>query len=81
MAAPAGLDFLVNKSDWKQHRFDDAPVPEPGPGQVRIRMLESVAATEAERIEARRHELQAWLGTTVVTPRFPTPLQKELAAG
>jgi len=38
MADPTGLDFLVNKSDWKQHRFDDALVPEPGPGQVLFRV-------------------------------------------
>jgi hypothetical protein len=38
MAHPAGLDFLVNKSDWKQHRFDDAPVPEIGDGQVLFRV-------------------------------------------
>ena len=38
MTHPAGLDFLVNKSDWKQHRFDDAPVPELGPGQVLFRV-------------------------------------------
>ena len=28
MADPTGLDFLVHKTDWKQHRIDDAPVPE-----------------------------------------------------
>ena len=38
MAHPAGLDFLVNKSDWKQHRFDDAAVPEVGDGQVLFRV-------------------------------------------
>jgi NADPH:quinone reductase-like Zn-dependent oxidoreductase len=38
MTHPAGLDFLVNKSDWKQHRFDDAPVPEIGDGQVLFRV-------------------------------------------
>jgi len=38
VANPAGLDFLVDKSDWKQFRFDDAPAPEPGPGQVLLRV-------------------------------------------
>jgi NADPH:quinone reductase-like Zn-dependent oxidoreductase len=38
MEQPAGLDFLVNKSDWKQHRFDEAPVPELADGQVLFRV-------------------------------------------
>jgi NADPH:quinone reductase-like Zn-dependent oxidoreductase len=38
MAHPAGLDFLVNQSDWKQHRFDEMPVPELAEGQVLFRV-------------------------------------------
>ena len=38
MTAAPGLDFLVNKADWKQHRFDDAPVPELADGQVLFRV-------------------------------------------
>jgi hypothetical protein len=38
MSHPAGLDFLVNKSDWKQHRLDDAPAPELGDKQVLFRV-------------------------------------------
>ena len=38
MVDPAGLDFLVHKTDWKRHRFDDAPVPELADGQVLFRV-------------------------------------------
>ena len=38
MPHPAGLDFLVNKSDWKQHRVDDAPAPDLTDGQVLFRV-------------------------------------------
>lgn len=38
MPHPAGLDFLVNKSDWKRHRVDDAPVPDLADGQVLFRV-------------------------------------------
>jgi NADPH:quinone reductase-like Zn-dependent oxidoreductase len=38
MQQPAGLDFLVNKSDWSQHRFEEAPVPELGDEQVLFRV-------------------------------------------
>jgi NADPH:quinone reductase-like Zn-dependent oxidoreductase len=35
---PAGVDFLVEKSDWSRHRFVDAPEPELAPGQVLFRV-------------------------------------------
>jgi NADPH:quinone reductase-like Zn-dependent oxidoreductase len=38
MADLAGLDFLVHKTEWKRYRFDDAPIPEPGPGQLLFRV-------------------------------------------
>jgi NADPH:quinone reductase-like Zn-dependent oxidoreductase len=38
MPRPAGLDFLVDRSDWRQHRFDAAPAPTLGPGQVLFRV-------------------------------------------
>ena len=38
MAHPEGLDFLVHKTDWKQHRFDEAPAPEAADGQVLFRV-------------------------------------------
>lgn len=38
MPHPAGLDFLVNKSDWKQHRFDNSPTPNLTNGQVLFRV-------------------------------------------
>ncbi len=38
MPQPDGLDFLVNKADWKQHRFDAAPAPAIGDGQVLFRV-------------------------------------------
>ena len=38
MADAAGIDFLVNKTDWKQHRFEDTPVPDLESGQVLFRV-------------------------------------------
>jgi NADPH:quinone reductase-like Zn-dependent oxidoreductase len=35
---PTGLDFLVRKSDWTRHRFEEVPAPELGPGQVLFRV-------------------------------------------
>jgi len=38
MTNPPGLDFLVNKSDWKQHRFEETAVPDVSDGQVLFRV-------------------------------------------
>ncbi len=38
MTHAAGLDFLVDKSDWKRHRFDEAEIPELVDGQVLFRV-------------------------------------------
>lgn len=47
-------------------------------------LKEMEAATLAElqiRREATGAELESWLGPMRITPRFPTPLHKALAAG
>lgn len=38
MPPAPGLDFLVDKVDWKKYRFADAPIPEPAAGQVVFRV-------------------------------------------
>jgi hypothetical protein len=49
-------------------------------GEVVFRLLEDVGAEAARAVEAEAERLQAWLGETKVTPRFATPLAKELLA-
>ncbi|NND02178.1 MAG: winged helix DNA-binding domain-containing protein [Acidimicrobiia bacterium] len=49
-------------------------------GIVLYRLLETVTRAEQKLIDAKRDRLEDWLGGTVVMPRFPAPLQKELAA-
>ncbi len=48
-------------------------------GEVLYRLLEDVDRDVAGSIDKRAHDLQTWLGGTVVTPRFRSPLDKELA--
>ncbi len=50
-------------------------------GEVVYRLLEDVGRAAGEAIAAEATDLERWLGDTVVTPRFPTPLDKELWAG
>jgi hypothetical protein len=47
-------------------------------GEVAFRLLDDVGADGIRAIEAEAEALGAWLGETKVTPRFATPLAKEL---
>jgi winged helix DNA-binding protein len=49
-------------------------------GYVASRLLEDVGADAVRLIEAEAERLQSWLGETKVTPRFATPLAKELVS-
>ncbi len=48
-------------------------------GAVRTELLEDVGSEAEPAVAARAAELTAWLDGTKVTPRFRTPLEKELA--
>lgn len=50
-------------------------------GEVVTRILEDIGPDDARRVDEAAHQLTAWLGGVRVTPRFPTPLHRELAAG
>ena len=49
-------------------------------GEVVFRLLEDVSRETAEAVGAEAARLAGWLGDVRVTPRFPTPLLRELAA-
>ena len=49
-------------------------------GEVVLRLLEDVGADATAAIEAEAARLTAWLGPVRVTPRFRTPLERELVA-
>ncbi|SEL22273.1 winged helix DNA-binding domain-containing protein [Nonomuraea pusilla] len=49
-------------------------------GEIVWRLLEDVGADAAAAVEARAAGLAAWLGDVRVTPRFRTPLERELSA-
>jgi DNA glycosylase AlkZ-like len=48
-------------------------------GEMAFRLLEDVGAEAVRAIEAEAEQLAAWLGETKVTPRFATPLARELS--
>jgi len=49
-------------------------------GEVVFRLLEDTGVAALAAITAEAENLQAWLGPTRVTPRFRTPLERELSA-
>jgi len=49
-------------------------------GEVAYRLLEDVGTDAAAAVQAAAARLGAWLGDTRVTPRFRTPLERELSA-
>jgi len=50
-------------------------------GEVAVRLLESLSRRHTSLVERSRRELEEWLGGDTITPRFRTPLERELAAG
>jgi hypothetical protein len=48
-------------------------------GEVVFRLLEDVGAEVSAAVEAEAARLTEWLGDVRVTPRFPTPLQRQLS--
>ncbi len=49
-------------------------------GEVVYRLLEDVGADGTAAVAASAAALESWLGTARVTPRFRTPLERELSA-
>jgi hypothetical protein len=49
-------------------------------GEIAVRLLEDVGAEGAAAVEAAAGGLADWLGGVRVTPRFRTPLERELSA-
>ncbi|KAA9160360.1 winged helix DNA-binding domain-containing protein [Amycolatopsis acidicola] len=49
-------------------------------GEIAVRLLEDAGAEAEKAIEGESARLSAWLGPVRVTPKFRTPLEKELAS-
>ncbi|HEX4089452.1 MAG TPA: winged helix DNA-binding domain-containing protein [Trebonia sp.] len=49
-----------------------------GSGEIALRLLEDIGTDGAAAVSAQAARLEAWLGADRVTPRFRTPLEREL---
>ena len=51
-----------------------------GEGEIRTELLERVDAATRERIDAEARRLGGWLGDIRIRTRFPSPLERDIAA-
>ena len=63
---------------WLDGRVVGGWIQTPG-GSVAFRLLEPVDSEAAGMIEVEVRQVEQWLEGTVVTPRFRTPLERELS--
>jgi hypothetical protein len=49
-------------------------------GEIAFRLLEDVGAEALTAVEAEAERLGRWIGPIRVTPRFRTPVERELGA-
>ena len=49
-------------------------------GEVVVRLLEDIGSDAVAAVQAEASHLESWLGDLRVTPRFRTPLERELSA-
>lgn len=79
--APALFDRTGNigPTVWWEGRVVGGWAQRPS-GEVAFRLLEDIGADGAAAVAAEAAALEAWLGPERVTPRFRTPLERELSA-
>jgi hypothetical protein len=49
-------------------------------GEIALRLLEDMGSEARQAVDAAAEELGRWIGAVRVTPRFRTPLERELSA-
>jgi hypothetical protein len=78
--APALFDRTGNigPAVWWDGRIVGGWAQRPG-GEIVVRLLEDVGADAEAAVSAETERLTVWLGDARVTPRFRTPLERELS--
>ena len=69
----------IGPTVWWQGRIVGGWAQRPS-GEVACRLLEDVGPDATAAISAEADALEAWLGPARITPRFRTPLERELSA-
>lgn len=61
---------------WAQYRSKRKG--DPADGEIVVRLLQDVGAERVAQVEAEAERLRTWVGDVRFTPRFRTPLEKDL---
>jgi hypothetical protein len=61
---------------WGQYRSKRKG--DPADGEIRVRLLQDVGAEHTEQVHAEAERLRRWVGDVRFTPRFRTPLERDL---
>jgi hypothetical protein len=69
----------IGPSVWCDGRIVGGWAQRPN-GAVAVKLLEDVGRAAESLVADEAHALESWLGSTRVTPRFRTPLERELSA-
>jgi hypothetical protein len=69
----------IGPTVWCDGRIVGGWAQRKGDGAVVVRLLEDIGAQAAEAVGEEAARLQAWIGDVRVTPRFRTPLERELS--
>lgn len=69
----------IGPTVWWEGRIVGGWAQRKDSGEIAVGLLEDVGADAAAAIDAEAARLRAWLGDLRVTPRFRTPLDRELA--
>ena len=70
----------IGPTVWWGGRIVGGWAQDKGGGEVVVRLLEDVGAAAAAAVAAEAAALRDWLGEIRVTPRFRTPLERELVS-
>ena len=70
----------IGPTVWCEGRIVGGWAQRKDTGEVVVRLLEDIGAEAGHAIRAEAARLQEWIGDVRVTPRFRTPLERELSA-
>jgi hypothetical protein len=70
----------IGPTVWSNGRIAGGWAQRKDGGEIAVRLLEDIGAEASAAVDAEAARLRDWIGDVRVTPRFRTPLERELSA-